>query len=143
MRISDWSSDVCSSDLLGDRVLEEAVELTGGRVQRADGTGAGFVALGRVHGAVGADPVDPQVLAVGLRGVDQHPLAVLHAVQLGAFVVLALLVAARRANRELRFRSEEHTSELQSLMRTSYAVFCLKKKTKNTPNTFRSNRSNT
>src|SRR3546814_3149186 len=130
MRISDWSSDVCSSDLLGDRVLEEAVELTGGRVQRADGTGAGFVALGRVHGAVGADPVDPQVLAVGLRGVDQHPLAVLHAVQLGAFVVLALLVAARRANRELRFlglaqrnaavllrcRSEEHTSELQSLM---------------------------
>src|SRR3546814_8470770 len=32
-----------------------------------------------------------------------------------------------------RFRSEEHTSELQSLMRTSYAVFCLKKKTKCTP----------
>src|SRR3546814_10280323 len=30
------------------------------------------------------------------------------------------------------FRSEEHTSELQSLMRTSYAVFCLKKKKKNT-----------
>src|SRR3546814_3848235 len=34
-------------------------------------------------------------------------------------------------------RSEEHTSELQSLMRISYAVFCLKKKTtKNTPNTY-------
>src|SRR3546814_3424294 len=31
-------------------------------------------------------------------------------------------------------RSEEHTSELQSLMRNSYAVFCLKKKTKNIPN---------
>src|SRR3546814_4442350 len=34
--------------------------------------------------------------------------------------------------RMLRLRSEEHTSELQSLMRISYAVFCLKKKTKNT-----------
>src|SRR3546814_2964599 len=36
------------------------------------------------------------------------------------------------ALRELGFRSEEHTSELQSLMRTSYAVFCLKKKKRNT-----------
>src|SRR3546814_6563175 len=34
-----------------------------------------------------------------------------------------------------RIRSEEHTSELQSLMRISYAVFCLKKKNKNTTNT--------
>src|SRR3546814_2648722 len=36
--------------------------------------------------------------------------------------------AQRRLNRRQRFRSEEHTSELQSLMRISYAVFCLKKK---------------
>src|SRR3546814_2247768 len=35
-----------------------------------------------------------------------------------------------REDRQLRHRSEEHTSELQSLMRISYAVFCLKKKTK-------------
>src|SRR3546814_3798606 len=34
-----------------------------------------------------------------------------------------------------RFRSEEHTSELQSLMRISYAVFCLKQKKKNKPKT--------
>src|SRR3546814_5616323 len=34
-------------------------------------------------------------------------------------------------------RSEEHTSELQSLMRTSYAVFCLKKKKRQTPHTYR------
>src|SRR3546814_3123827 len=38
--------------------------------------------------------------------------------------------AARRLLRDTRRRSEEHTSELQSLMRISYAVFCLKKKTK-------------
>src|SRR3546814_9648051 len=41
------------------------------------------------------------------------------------------VVAARRRVAELRHRSEEHTSELQSLMRISYAVFCLKKKKKN------------
>src|SRR3546814_8459238 len=43
--------------------------------------------------------------------------------------VLALFTAAARIH-----RSEEHTSELQSLMRNSYAVFCLKKKTPDTPN---------
>src|SRR3546814_10726637 len=41
----------------------------------------------------------------------------------------ALLGAGRAAGTELVMRSEEHTSELQSLMRISYAVFCLKKKT--------------
>src|SRR3546814_7892837 len=43
----------------------------------------------------------------------------------------AIVIAVRRRNvaaPDLRLRSEEHTSELQSLMRTSYAVFCLKKK---------------
>src|SRR3546814_8522230 len=40
-------------------------------------------------------------------------------------------------------RSEEHTSELQSLMRISYAVFCLKKKTNNTPNTMELNHKRT
>src|SRR3546814_3445821 len=43
------------------------------------------------------------------------------------------LSGARRAGRRQHLRSEEHTSELQSLMRISYAVFCLKKK-KNTKN---------
>src|SRR3546814_6612497 len=38
---------------------------------------------------------------------------------------------AVRSSRLMRVRSEEHTSELQSLMRISYAVFCLKKKTQN------------
>src|SRR3546814_9386944 len=38
--------------------------------------------------------------------------------------------ASRRRQQEIDSRSEEHTSELQSLMRISYAVFCLKKKTK-------------
>src|SRR3546814_1824214 len=41
------------------------------------------------------------------------------------------LEKAGRLDRTIEMRSEEHTSELQSLMRSSYAVFCLKKKTKN------------
>src|SRR3546814_2788759 len=41
----------------------------------------------------------------------------------------------KRARPEIRRRSEEHTSELQSLMRISYAVFCLKKKKQNTTKT--------
>src|SRR3546814_9422994 len=53
-----------------------------------------------------------------------------------------------RKNRQLRLfigavRSEEHTSELQSLMRISYAVFCLKKKTKKTYNNTHINSTNT
>src|SRR3546814_3199050 len=50
---------------------------------------------------------------------------------------VATLLAMQRNHKGAAFRSEEHTSELQSLMRISYAVFCLKKKTKHktTPNT--------
>src|SRR3546814_4458427 len=46
-----------------------------------------------------------------------------------------LSIDRARRNRRAPFRSEEHTSELQSLMRISYAVFCLKQKTKHTKTT--------
>src|SRR3546814_5304177 len=88
MRISDWSSDVCSSDLLHRRRHPDL-----GRVVR------------------GARP-RTSVVAVRLPLARPHP-------------------PGRRADERLRRRrvrrSEEHTSELQSLMRISYAVFCLKK----------------
>src|SRR3546814_3593776 len=45
----------------------------------------------------------------------------------------------KEGRKQRRFRSEEHTSELQSLMRISYAVFCLKKKTNHTKNTYMTN----
>src|SRR3546814_2704901 len=107
MRISDWSSDVCSSDLdqaavagatavLGDRLGDDLRGGLGGGVHHL---GAGILVLastGVGHG---------EHLAGGLRP-DHVDRGVLH----------------REA------RSEEHTSELQSLMRISYAVFCLKKK---------------
>src|SRR3546814_649167 len=65
-------------------------------------------------------------LEVAQRGVE-----LLHRVErhVGADIAAAVAVSPRRADEMLfRQRSEEHTSELQSLMRISYAVFCLKKK---------------
>src|SRR3546814_3323309 len=65
-----------------------------------------------------------QALALPTRLYDLLPIGLL----IGAILALAGL-AQRNELVILRVRSEEHTSELQSLMRISYAVFCLKKKT--------------
>src|SRR3546814_7066958 len=105
MRISDWSSDVCSSDL-------------------------------HVPGSIGEDRAI--VIAVRRRNVAAPDLrleAVL-AHQPPDFLMVDddALVPERgpHAAVSVGLRSEEHTSELQSLMRISYAVFCLKKKKTNT-----------
>src|SRR3546814_7854599 len=125
MRISDWSSDVCSSDLLFDHLghAEKAVlRLRCVRQHILAATSAGQ--------GVGVDDIVAQTERVGNhRGHRLNPghvdLAELFdpaedAVQF-AFHRGSLCIADRDA------RSEEHTSELQSLMRISYAVFCLKK----------------
>src|SRR3546814_7847228 len=77
------------------------------------------------------------------EAVDIAPLAIVHAVLIGAAAALRVDIdsaesGALRIGEERRhggvdppIRSEEHTSELQSLMRISYAVFCLKKKQNN------------
>src|SRR3546814_2702851 len=102
MRISDWSSDVCSSDL--DDLLLARVE----RVRLAGGI--------EQHGRI-LDAVDRQlVLRLHRRTDDEH-------------VICGTVLECDRAILGMdAVRSEEHTSELQSLMRNSYAVFCLKKK---------------
>src|SRR3546814_3764441 len=102
MRISDWSSDVCSSDLV--RRYRSTASLYG------RGTGADAVGLGLPA---------TDVCAWALRRSCAWP-----AVRLNA-------TGRPLAGHCDRIRSEEHTSELQSLMRNSYAVCCLKKK--NTP----------
>src|SRR3546814_10427204 len=105
MRISDWSSDVCSSD------------------------------LGRRH-ARGQQFGDAQVL-VADRALDVGPLGIggvfrgIERVEGNVAGTAAGPDQERRLDRAVR--SEEHTSALQSLLRISYAVFCLKKKT-NQPN---------
>src|SRR3546814_9773314 len=97
MRISDWSSDVCSSDLAG------GIERRSGWNRIIAGS------VGRATVEAGAEirlnPESRLLLASGNLFVD------------GSIEV-----------RSGSIRSEEHTSELQSLMRISYAVFCLKKK---------------
>src|SRR3546814_3878246 len=123
MRISDWSSDVCSSDLPFSKVpvLKSLFEVS------VPTPGDAFtIDVGR------SDPAD-----------DQTPYANRHAPSLRAIYDLADLNRSQFIDstgqsghplspyyRDFAMpRSAEHTSELQSLMRISYAVFCLKKKT--------------
>src|SRR3546814_4998089 len=114
MRISDWSSDVCSSDLAADRAAGMAPHA--------------FPELLRHRGDdfAGKAPRARKALFKNIVLVEQlQP-------EMGVLRRQADIVDTRRRREMLRrvHRSEEHTSELQSLMRISYAVFCLKKKKK-------------
>src|SRR3546814_6505950 len=117
MRISDWSSDVCSSDLTGRG--------DAGRLARRDPAGrrAGAVraAAGLPHGPLRAERHSSRRWLQRLHAVDQ-PARRRHQRR------EVLLGGVRDPIQQRPRRSEEHTSELQSLMRISYAVFCLKKK---------------
>src|SRR3546814_6452491 len=108
MRISDWSSDVCSSDLRGPpRQGGAQARSDPGRVDRPCPFGGS-----RCQAELAHAPADVRRAAV-VAGRRRR-----------------LLAAERRIGVDRQcLRSEEHTSELQSLMRISYAVFCLKKKT--------------
>src|SRR3546814_9297983 len=113
MRISGWSSDVCSSDLASTsrwrtRPSAETAYSTPRCPSRA--AYSTMLAFGAKLGDSSSDPGD----SVDQRGDPRL-----------------------RSSNAIRYtlplpRSEEHTSELQSLMRISYAVFCLKKKKHNT-----------
>src|SRR3546814_5147742 len=109
MRISDWSSDVCSSDLVRS-LLERRNDL----IDIVEKCGAQCLI-----GGVGCQ-------CFGGRKPGSHELAnaVRRVIECGFRVVQPFCP---------RSKSEEHTSELQSLMRSSYAVFCLKKKKRQRP----------
>src|SRR3546814_9895335 len=94
MRISDWSSDVCSSDLSKEQIEDMA--------------------------SVGLPQLLDYVCAFIIKG-----LSVIQRTQCGMALVSTSSICQ---GEQVALRSEEHTSELQSLMRISYAVFCLKKK---------------
>src|SRR3546814_7258655 len=120
MRISDWSSDVCSSDLA-------QVELSGRGRGGHDGAEPGFgLAMARERRSRLPFPAARLEVEKGveprIERVARTPAAERHRPLFGEAVGLTAQ------------RSEEHTSELQSLMRISYAVFCLQKQT-NTPYT--------
>src|SRR3546814_7169652 len=118
MRISDWSSDVCSSDLPQRGRVRNRVVLGGHHAKLHHPAVHGVVqpvGVGQHGEAATAPVVAPRVLddeAYARVADDRERMA----------------LVARAAG--MGDRSEEHTSELQSLMRISYAVFCLKKKQK-------------
>src|SRR3546814_8212394 len=130
MRISDWSSDVCSSDLLADDPLG-ALQI--GRV----GTDVAQVNPSAPHGKVAHFGLGRSIFC---RSGHEHkkyfvlPLSLAYRTARCAnrLLVQTVRVSRKRVPRSTvvvyENRSEEHTSELQSLMRISYAVFCLKKK---------------
>src|SRR3546814_8457418 len=106
MRISDWSSDVCSSDLLGHRgVARPSARFV---VRRNEAQRE----IVETPGMACEQRLDPDRLARAPEDRADQPARQMH----------------RGDDRLAEIRSEEHTSELQSLMRLSYAVFCLKKK---------------
>src|SRR3546814_3809403 len=105
MRISDWSSDVCSSDR-----QQAALEHRGGKGDLA--IVVGYAGTGK-----------SAMLGVAREAWEHQGYHVRGAALSG--------IAAENLEGGSAIRSEEHTPELQSLMRISYAVFCLKKKNTN------------
>src|SRR3546814_5895630 len=108
MRISDWSSDVCSSDLIPSISPASAADIRFDRLPASSAFSPSLAIIGRWFGA--SPPVTAIWIAIELKLANPQSAKV------------AIATAA------IDMRSEEHTSELQSLMRTSYAAFCLKKK---------------
>src|SRR3546814_9893606 len=121
MRISDWSSDVCSSDLRVQRVFRLVLLFRLQHHWHGDVVGIGMDDLAQPRGVEVL--LLPFAKMQGDAGAARRGVLVFSDGE-GAPAVGGPLPALRVAG-----RSEEHTSELQSLMRISYAVFCLKKKT--------------
>src|SRR3546814_8891426 len=101
MRISDWSSDVCSSDLYPATIRSPLRHCEERRDEALSSHRPCAARAGDCFAALAMTPTDASGIIADLIRVHSY---------------------------ERRNRSEEHTSELQSLMRISYAVFCLKKK---------------
>src|SRR3546814_7980198 len=131
MRISDWSSDVCSSDLLQRRVFHLAPDQQRGE-HRCDQPAA---MLRAAAGEVAPD-LAPALGAVGIAQAQHHRGPVAHRAKGGAHRDIDLCPQdegvdagdphhSQPCGKGTRStsRSEEHTSELPSLMRTSYAAF--------------------
>src|SRR3546814_10869335 len=118
MRISDWSSDVCSSDLFPCAPPSARENGAGECTPRRRTI---FKLRQWIHDLPVRKDAFREKVKLAPSAPDRHDLAVFG--DMDAAFGLVLTSPATGA-----IRSEEHTSELQSLMRISYAVFCLKKK---------------
>src|SRR3546814_2396321 len=137
MRISDWSSDVCSSDLVGVAVTEhdrrlDLVDEADRRAAPQHVVDAVLVRLAEIF-LLQIIVIDRHVIVADEVGDARPGDRRLEPCRLGDEPVGVLAPVTRAFDAEpvgIDPRSEEHTSELQSLMRISYAVFCSKKKLK-------------
>src|SRR3546814_4819984 len=108
MRISDWSSDVCSSDL--------------GKLEKSSGLAALSATISTAS----------EIMMLVMKPMSRTMAGIGTTMNITSISVAIGNIAPLAA--PIHNRSEEHTSELQSLMRISYAVFCLKKKNKTLTN---------
>src|SRR3546814_5477009 len=138
MRISDWSSDVCSSDLtvMAGMSCGEVSLLAWEILSRGAGD---FVTIGEegvapamrlmASGDAGGGAIEAGECAVaGVVALIAATRDAALRARLGLDSASRILLLGSEGATDPEIRSEEHTSELQSLMRISYAVFCLKKK---------------
>src|SRR3546814_2819459 len=142
MRISDWSSDVCSSDLCGSEEelvccavgsakaqsvkLQDALEV---REQHLDLLS--LAARGDV--SIGEGEIARHVTCTFVNRARDLAGGLAWTAVLLECASITVALGCPVSKEAVLIRSEEHTSELQSLMRISYAVFCLKKKTQKQP----------
>src|SRR3546814_1750070 len=119
MRISDWSSDVCSSDLA--KAIDEVQELLWEGALRIEEGGLAIAERDL------REAQEALMEALERDAPDEEIERLMEELQQALNTFLDELV--KQMQEQMAKRSEEHTSELQSLMRISYAVFCLKKKT--------------
>src|SRR3546814_9384354 len=119
MRISDWSSDVCSSDLLGLSPIAISIGPLDIR----------WYSLAYIAGIIAG-----WWYLLRLLAQSDAPMNRQQADDLVLYATLGVILGGRLG---YVIRSEEHTSELQSLMRISYAVFWLKKKNQSNKSTLR------
>src|SRR3546814_1106604 len=114
MRISDWSSDVCSSDLIASAVISQGLIEIERRALHPDqwpGMAIPYISIASEECSPHPFRSCPEKAGIISRAHGPTPSP-----------------SSRTDRRIACRRSEEHTSELQSLMRNSYAVFCLQKK---------------
>src|SRR3546814_5890641 len=161
MRISDWSSDVCSSDLLvslPDKFpglaqpgmiqsfytfdFERLADLAEQNYQVCSNPATGSAQPGTCLANFNTDrritekTLAPYLQVATVFDLFQNPAHFTAGIRyestdISSAALVPVPVTTRWiGDNELNVRTEEHTSELQSLMRISYAVFCLKKKTK-------------